>query len=153
MKGTWENATWEFKKGPCPDLPVVSVCGVLIQDDKILLTLNDRGWSLTGGHVEIGETPEEALKREMLEEGGVTVDTYNQFGYYYVHYDAHILNKATNTDYPREAIIPFYMVTTKEPLIAVSKESLDAQWFSIYDDEVPDLVQEEAFWFLINVPH
>lgn len=47
--------------------------GVLLQDSRILLTLKKSGpykglWGLPGGAIEFGETPEEALKRELLEE-------------------------------------------------------------------------------------
>lgn len=47
--------------------------GVLLQDSKILLTQKKSGpyialWGLPGGAIEFGETPEEALKRELMEE-------------------------------------------------------------------------------------
>ena len=32
-------------------------------------------WDLFGGHVEVGETPEEALRRELQEEIGATLDS------------------------------------------------------------------------------
>ncbi|KOV22524.1 DNA mismatch repair protein MutT [Streptomyces sp. XY413] len=54
------------------------VTGIVIEDGQILLldqdTDGDRSWSLPGGKVEPGETLEEALKREMLEETGVEVE-------------------------------------------------------------------------------
>ncbi|MFF4448221.1 NUDIX domain-containing protein [Streptomyces sp. NPDC001502] len=54
------------------------VTGIVIEDGQILLldqdTDGDRSWSLPGGKVEPGETLEEALRREMLEETGVEVE-------------------------------------------------------------------------------
>jgi len=47
--------------------------GVVWQNSRLLLTLKKSGpykglWGLPGGAIEFGETPEEALKRELLEE-------------------------------------------------------------------------------------
>jgi 8-oxo-dGTP diphosphatase len=56
------------------------VAGAMIKDGRILLchrSPNRRWypdvWDLPGGHVESGETSTEALKRELLEELGVSV--------------------------------------------------------------------------------
>lgn len=48
------------------------VRGIIVQDEKILLCKNlEQGfYYLPGGHVERGEFPEQAFKREMLEELG-----------------------------------------------------------------------------------
>ena len=55
------------------------VGGVLIRNERVLMALRTSGrrtypgtWSFPGGHVEAGETLAAALKRELLEEIGVT---------------------------------------------------------------------------------
>lgn len=58
--------------------PVPAVAAIILRDDQILLI--KRGaepgygkWSVPGGSVEIGETLEEAVKREVLEETGLRI--------------------------------------------------------------------------------
>jgi len=50
-----------------------SVYGILIEDDKILLSKQWDGYDFPGGGVEIYETLEEALVREFFEETGLKV--------------------------------------------------------------------------------
>jgi 8-oxo-dGTP diphosphatase len=55
---------------------------ILHQDGKLLMQLRDDfphillpgHWGLFGGHLELGETPEEGLRRELLEEINYSVD-------------------------------------------------------------------------------
>ena len=52
--------------------------GIVIQSSKILLTQKKSGpykglWDLPGGAIEFGETPEETLKRELMEESWIEV--------------------------------------------------------------------------------
>ncbi|MET8277963.1 NUDIX hydrolase [Micromonospora sp. NPDC005174] len=63
------------------DLFAVAIVGVCAADDRVVLiqrSFNDPHlpgrWSVPGGHVHHGESPEDALRREMLEETGLTVD-------------------------------------------------------------------------------
>lgn len=64
---------------PYPDRPVVGVGAVVLDGDRVLLIKRGHAplkgqWSLPGGSVEVGETLEQAIAREVLEETGVTVD-------------------------------------------------------------------------------
>lgn len=61
-----------------PEQPVVGVGGVVVRDGAVLLVQRAQEplaghWSLPGGAVELGETLEEALVRELREETGLTV--------------------------------------------------------------------------------
>ncbi len=51
-----------------------SAGGLVVEDGQILLisTRSGRRWQLPKGHIEIGETPEQAAVREIREETGVT---------------------------------------------------------------------------------
>lgn len=52
----------------------VSVKGVVLIDDRVLLLKNERGeWELPGGKLEIGESPEECVVREITEESAIDV--------------------------------------------------------------------------------
>ena len=62
-----------------PDRPIVGVGAVILEGPRVVLVrrrydpLKGR-WSLPGGAVEVGETLESALTRELLEETGLHVD-------------------------------------------------------------------------------
>lgn len=61
-----------------PQRPVVGVGGVVVRDGCVLLVKRAAEplagqWSLPGGAVEVGETLEEAVMRELREETGLTV--------------------------------------------------------------------------------
>jgi 8-oxo-dGTP diphosphatase len=68
------------------------IAAIILENDKkeFLLALRDNKpgipfpnhWDLIGGHVEEGETPEEALVREVKEELDIDLTEYSFFGIY-----------------------------------------------------------------------
>ena len=70
----------------------VRVCGILIEDDSLLLLKHDGIgpdgllWSPPGGGVEFGQDARIALKREFLEETGLEI-AVNSFLFVNVHID------------------------------------------------------------------
>jgi len=62
-----------------PSQPGVGVGAVILDGDRVLLVKRAHAplkgeWSLPGGMVELGETLEEALCREVLEETGLSIE-------------------------------------------------------------------------------
>ena len=62
-----------------PSGPIVGVGAVILDGDRVLLVKRGHEplkgeWSLPGGAVEIGETLDAAVAREVLEETGLDVD-------------------------------------------------------------------------------
>ena len=62
-----------------PEYPIVGVAAVLFQGDSVLLARRNKEpgkgqWSLPGGAVELGETLEEALRREIREEVSLEIE-------------------------------------------------------------------------------
>ena len=62
-----------------PSAPVVGVGGVVVRDGRALLVRRGKPplygrWTVPGGTVELGETLEEAVVREMEEETGLRVE-------------------------------------------------------------------------------
>ncbi len=70
--------------------PVHVAIAILYQKNKFLMQLRDNipgilypgYWALFGGHIEPGETPDVAVKREILEEIGYILPPFVEFGCY-----------------------------------------------------------------------
>ena len=70
-------------------LPLVAIA-ILYRENKFLMQLRDDiegilypgSWGFFGGHIEVGETPESALKRELVEEINYVVEKPKFFNFY-----------------------------------------------------------------------
>ena len=65
----------------------ITAGGILVQGGRVLLGHRraDRNyypgaWDIFGGHCEIGESPEQALVRELLQELGITAQRFERIG-------------------------------------------------------------------------
>jgi 8-oxo-dGTP pyrophosphatase MutT (NUDIX family) len=80
-----DKTIWKLKLHLPPftvrDQDVTAVAGIYLQSGKILAVKNSRGWDIPGGHVEPGETPTDALIRELSEEAAFDVSGYNPIAY------------------------------------------------------------------------
>lgn len=77
-----------------PQRPLVGVGAVVLGSEKILLAKRGKppakgSWSLPGGLIELGETAEQAIIREVMEETGLTVRVGPVLGLFEpIHQDA-----------------------------------------------------------------
>lgn len=76
----------------------IGVIGILRHSDRVLMVRRSphvpKGgfWCFPGGHVDPGESLEAALRREMLEELGVTVEPVREIGSVFVPDTNHLLS-------------------------------------------------------------
>src|SRR6266702_1518037 len=120
LEGRWDdNISWEFyRTDQLPDAAACTAvyCLAIIEDTgRIVLARNKRGWEMLGGHIDPGETIEEALVREALEEGGFYPSSYVPFGYRKVMAKDPVANDHHGGTYPPVAYIPHFLAVTDKP--------------------------------------
>lgn len=103
-------------------------------EDKYLLEQtterNNYKWAIPGGHVLSGETPEEALKRELNEELGISDLNYKKIDIIKFPYNSYIFNV-------------FYSETTIDTdlLVLQPDEVIQVKWYS--KEEIIELIEND----------
>ncbi|NXX85097.1 8ODP triphosphatase, partial [Urocolius indicus] len=114
---------------------------LVVQPPRVLLGMKKRGfgaglWNGFGGKVQPGESIEEAARRELLEESGLTVDTLQKMGQITFEFvgnpelmDVHIFRADDFHGEPTES------------------DEMRPQWFQL--DEVPfhHMWPDDTYWF------
>lgn len=129
-----EEVQESFAMQPGYITPKVDVRAAVFRDEKILLVkeVNDGRWSMPGGWADVGDTPAEAIIREVREESGFDVRVESVIGVY----DA---NRVPNKEW-----MPFYhaykllfLCTIAGGEARTSHETPDVDFFAL--DELPPL--------------
>ncbi|OXM44802.1 NUDIX hydrolase [Amycolatopsis alba] len=127
-----------------PHYPV-SIKGVVVRSGRVLLLHNERGeWELPGGRIELGESPEECVAREIYEETRIGVDVVDVLDSWMYHIE--VADKDV-------FIVTYGCRATTDAAPVVSHEHKRVGEFTA--DEVPDLVMPAGYkasiakWFAL----
>ena len=124
------------------DSATTCVAGAVIRDGNVLLVHRSPlkrfypgVWDLFGGHVEAGESPDAALRREAREELGIEVLAARRLGQIY--------------DPVESAVVHVYAVSSweGEPVNAAPEEHAEVRWFDA--NELPESGALEAYGALL----
>lgn len=121
---------------------MVGVCAIITDGENRVLLEHRRDfdlWSLPGGAVELGESVLEALKREVLEETGLCVETAELMGLYTgPRFDV----TYPNGDQVQNFTITFQVSRWSGALLHDVTESYGVQWWPL--DQLPALSPDTA---------
>ncbi len=115
-----------------PDRPLVGVGAVIVSGDRVVLIRRGHAplkgeWSLPGGVVELGETLEEALAREVLEEAGIEIEV----GPVVEVLDR--VQRATDGRVEYHFVIVDYLCRARSEAIVHGSDADDVRWVPLAD--------------------
>ena len=103
--------------------PKTDVRAIILHEGKLLMVqeADDEGWSLPGGWADIGDSPTEAVEREVREETGLEVKVSRLLGVW-------DRNQHGHPPYPWHVYKLIFLCETLGGELAVSHESLDVAY-------------------------
>ncbi|MGL4523347.1 MAG: NUDIX domain-containing protein [Bacilli bacterium] len=129
----------ELWLGEYPGEAVDHVLGYIRQGEHWLCTIHrSRGLEFPGGHIESGETAEEALCREVLEECAVKIKNCTYVGYYKVQRDGTSFTKGIYHAEVDQILEPTEWLETCGRMFVKNNELLSpklGEWSFIMKDE------------------
>ena len=135
------------KLGTMP-IYVPSAAGFVYKDGKILLQKrrDDESWALNGGCLELGETFEDALKRELKEELGITITKYRPVSVLSGEKEYHVYPNGDEV-YGIDAV--YEILEYEGELTPDNDEVLEIGWFDL--DNVPEKMHLPDKNFINNI--
>ncbi|WP_134702760.1 NUDIX hydrolase [Ammoniphilus sp. YIM 78166] len=119
--------------GNRPLILVASAVMVMDEQDKVLLQhrVDTQDWGIPGGFMELGETVEEAARRELLEETGLTA---GQLNFFEIFSGEEFFYTYPNGDQVYNVIVSFLTKDVRGQL-EKDHEGLELRYFSL--DQLP----------------
>jgi mutator protein MutT len=132
-----------------PEGPIASAGAVIMRNGRILLEerKNDPGrgkWSIPGGIVELGETPEQTVIREVQEETGLMVDSPELID---------VVSPVTLDESGRvkyHFVIVDYLVKLKGGTATATSDAAKLEWVRLDEVEQKDLTKSFRGFFEKN---
>ena len=132
-----------------PEQPVVGIGAIIIHEGKIVLIKRgnepSKGkWTIPGGLVELGESPEQAVIRETKEE--ISLDVENPT----------LIDVVSNVDVDEKGKVKYhyviidYLVNVKNGTAQASSDAADLRWVPFDEVEKYDLTTSFRLFFRNN---
>ena len=132
-----------------PDQPIVGIGAVIISEGKIALIKRgnepSKGkWTIPGGLVELGESPEQAVIRETKEETGLDVE------------NPRLIDVVSNVDLDEKGKVKYqyviidYFVHVENGTAQAASDALELRWVPFDEVEDYDLTRSFRVFFRNN---